>query len=121
MRPLSIGLLSSLVGSLGFFVGAHLTFPDDAALKRLRYAIEDQSRGEWALDANELDLHWLSGVELHDATLYKVKKSRLKRRTDTDALPEISSFLSADRVSARIELLALLRGGQMKRHYGRVS
>ena len=111
MRPVFMGLLSSAVGSLAFLAGAHLTFPDDAALKRLRYEIEDRSRGEWALEASDADLHWLTGISLDDATLYKVKKSRLRRKTDE--APEITPYLSADRVSARVQLLALLRGGQM--------
>lgn len=113
MRPIFLGLLSSAAGSLAFLLGAHVTFPDDAALKRLRFEVEDQSRGEWAIDASDLDLHYLSGVSLDDAIIYKVKKSRLRRRAEDERPAEITPWLNADRLSARLELLPLIRGGQM--------
>lgn len=110
---LQLGLAGLATSFLGFLAGLHVHFPSDAALERLRWEIQDRSKGEWGLTASDLDLYWLSGVSLQDATLYKVKKSRFRRRDDDAAAPQASPFLSADALVARLQLLPALRGGTM--------
>lgn len=113
MRALKLGVGALGATFLGFMVGLHVHFPSQAALDRLRYEIQDRSRGDWGLEASDLDLYMLTGVSLDDVTLYKVKKSRFRRRAESEKPPEVSRFLSADSLVARLQLLPLLRGGTM--------
>lgn len=97
----------------GFIAGLHVHFPSDAALTRLRYEVQDRSKGEWGIEASDLDLYWLTGVSLDDATIYKVKKSRFRRRNEEEKPPEVRPWMSAERLVARLQLLPLIRGGTM--------
>ncbi len=98
---------------LGFLAGLHVHFPSEEALLRLRYEVQDRSRGDWGIEASDLDLFMLTGVSLDDVTLYKVKKSRFRRRSDEEQPAEITPYLSADNLVARLQLLPLIRGGTM--------
>ncbi len=110
---LKLGLGALGATFVGFLVGLHVHFPSEAALARLRYEIQDRSREEWGLTATDLDLYMLTGVSLDDATLYKVKKSRFRRRSEDEKPAEITEFLRAESLVARLQLLPLLRGGTM--------
>jgi len=113
MKPIFMGLGAIAATFVGFVVGLHVHFPSEAALERLRYEVQDRSNGDWGLDASDLGLYRLTGVTLDDVTLYKVKKSRFRRHGEDERPPEVSAWLAADRLSARLELLSLLRGGTM--------
>lgn len=113
MRAILLGFGSLAMSALGFGLGLHVTFPDDLALKRLQWEIQDRSRDEWALAASDLDLWMFTGVSLDDATLYKVKKSRFRRNADNEKPPEINAFLHFDRLRARLQPSALLQRGLM--------
>ena len=113
MKPIFLGAGALAASFFGFLAGLHVHFPSAAALERLRYEVQDRSNGDWGLDASDLSLYRLTGVTLDDATLYKVKKSRFRRRGDDEKPPEVTAFLALERLSARLELLPLLRGGTM--------
>lgn len=113
MKPIFLGAGAIAATFVGFLVGLHVHFPSTAALERLRYEVQERSDGDWGLEASSLGLYRLSGVTLDDVTLYKVKKSRFHRRGEDEKPPEVNPWLAAQRLSARLELLPLLRGGTM--------
>ena len=108
-RFLIPGLVGAATGLVAFGIGLHVTFPDDDALARLKWEIQDRSGGGYALEASDLDLWWLTGVQLDDATLYRVERPRRRGRT-TEEPPPPTALLGASQFNARLQLLPAITG-----------
>ena len=111
-RIVTLALGGLATGVFGFLAGLHLTFPDDAALRWLGYQVQDATRSEWGIQADDLDLYLLSGASLDNATLMQIKKPRF-RRGQEEQPAEVSPFLHMETLRARLELLPLIRRGIM--------
>lgn len=111
MRTWMLVPIGGATALASFLLGVQLLFPDDEALRYARWKLEDSTRGAWAFDASDLDVTALGSVALDDATLYKLERPRRVRGEQVPGTP--SPVLSSPRVSARLELLPLLKGALM--------
>lgn len=91
-----------------FVAGLMFHFPEQSLIERLRWEVQNNTDGEMALQAEGARLWRLSGVSLNDVTLLKVPTNTRRRGNDDDETA--SALFRADHVSARAELLSLLRG-----------
>jgi type II secretion system protein N len=120
MRRALIGGGALVWGLVVFIIALHVHFPEEEALARAKWEVQERGDGNWAIDASSADLWRLTGVSVDDLVLLKVDKptaSRRRRAADDedegveDVDPSSAvPFLRADRARARLSLLPLLRG-----------
>ncbi len=105
LQKLVLGLLAVLWSTLFFALGLHLTFPGQAARDRLVYEVDAMTRGSMQLQLADVSPWRGTGLSLSDARLLSVEKPR---RGQEPAPPSL--LLTAQQLSARVNLLSLLRG-----------
>lgn len=113
MNRFALPLGASALGLLVFIGAMHLHFPSEAVVERARYAVQDGSKGKWALEASDASWWMPGGVTLSDVTVFRTEGARRRPSADESGPIPGSIFMRSDSVSARVALLPLLSGQQM--------
>ena len=104
MRNLAIGLGAALWGTLVFLLALQVHFPSELAIERAQWEVQEQSKGKWAIEAEDAGIWRLSGAHLDDLVLFSITKGR-RGAPDTS-----TPVFRLDEARARLRLLPLLTG-----------
>ncbi len=112
MNKLGLGLGASALGAVTFATALHVHFPGEAVVQRVRWEIQENTKGEWAFEAEDAGWWMPGGITFENARMLRVDVPTGRRRggADAEAAPAAKEFFRADSLSARLALLPLLTG-----------
>ena len=104
MKNLMFAAGAGLWGALVFLFALQVHFPSTTAIERAKWEVQEQTKGAWAIEADDAGIWRLSGLRLENLVVSSITKGR--RGDPTTSAP----FLRLDEARARVSILPLLMG-----------